>query len=435
MNIFISILYELVLLILALLYIPKLIYMFFKQKKYRTSFFYKLGMSVPTPQKKQLPSIWIHAVSVGETHAIVSVARELKNLFPHHALIISSTTETGHREAKRCMPFADFHTFLPFDFKWCVYKAIKKTSPGLVILCESDFWFNFLNYSKKQGAAIVLVNGKMSEKSMKNYRFFSFFSKKLFDLFDLLCVQNSLYAQRFIETGVNPDKIVTTGNLKLDVEHPKLTVDEINEWRQKLGITSNQMVLTIGSSHDPEEKNLIEVIKKIWVQNPALKVIIVPRHPERFKIVAEFLEKERLNWIAFSDISRRTGQEQVILMDAMGLLRMCYQLSNMAIVCGSFTNKVGGHNIIEPCWYGVPVLFGPHMFTQQELVNIMLHYDAGHQIEMDKVEEVILKWIKNEEERKKIGENGLRLIQNLRGTTKRTLEAMKPFYSTLKGSY
>lgn len=432
MNVFFFVLYEIALWLLAILALPKTLYSFFVHKKYRKSLLARFGFSFPINSIDSHPSIWIHAVSVGETKAVVSLARELKSRFPRNPLIISSVTETGHAEALRSLPFADYHVYFPLDFFFVISRLIKKASPGLVILCESDFWYNFLYCSKRQGAVLALVNGKMSDRSMHRFRFFHFFSKRLFGLFDLLCLQNVLYSNRFKEAGADSKKIIVTGNLKFDEEYPQLSQQKTNQWRQKLGIQPDQMVLTIGSTHFPEEKMLLDVLKKIWDQYPNLRVIIVPRHPERFKEVGQLLERERVSWINFSDIAQRTGREQVILVNAMGLLRMCYQLTDLAIVGGSFTEKVGGHNILEPCWYGKPVLFGPYMHAQLELVNLMTDYQAGVQTDLKELQLMLQNWITHPEKRKKIGANGLLLIKDLRGSTKHILNALDPFIGAFK---
>jgi 3-deoxy-D-manno-octulosonic-acid transferase len=427
--------YEIVLWIIAFFAIPKTIYSFFAHKKYHHSLLPRLGFHYPEFQKNSLPSIWMHAVSMGETKAMVSIARELKHRFPKHPLIISSVTETGHAEAQRSLPFADYHVYLPFDFNWTINKVVKRASPALVIVCESDFWFNFLYKSKKQGALLALVNGKMSERSMGRFRLIPFFSKRLFGLFDVLCVQNDLYRSRLIEAGSSPEKIVVTGNLKLDADYPRLSNEEVLQWKQKLGIQPHQLVLTIGSTHSPEEEFFLEVLTEIWKRTPELRVILVPRRPELFHEVAVLLERARVSWISFTDMSRRTGKEQVILIDAMGLLRMCYQLSDFAIVGGSFIEKVGGHNILEPCWYGKPVLFGPYMQEQLELVDLMKQYGAGIQVEPDQLQSVLEKWIEHPENGHEIGEKGLQLMTDLRGSSTRTLQALEPLLCKLPLSH
>lgn len=430
-NVFFLIFYECVLYLIALGAIPKTIFSFFYYKKYRESLLPRLGLRPTLFRDNPLPSIWIHAVSVGETKAIVPLARELNRRYPDNPMIISSITETGHAEAKRSLPFADYHVYLPFDFCRLVKRMINKASPGVVILCESDFWFNFLHQARKSGASVILANGKMSERSMRRLSWVPFFSKRLFSLFDVLCVQNLLYRSRFIKAGALPDKITVTGNLKLDEEYPQLTKVEVTELRQKLGILSDQPVLTIGSSHDPEEKFFLKVLKELWKRTLNLRVILVPRKPEHFEEVAQLLERERLKWISFTDINRRTGNEQVILIDAMGLLRMCYQLSDFALVGGSFTEQVGGHNILEPCWYGKPVLFGPHMHSQLESVELMTQYGAGVQVQHDQLQLVLEKWLDHRQVPQEIGLNGLNLVKELKGSTQRTLQAIEPYLESL----
>lgn len=432
MNIVLLFFYEVILCILAILAIPKTVYSFFVHKKYRKSLLSRFGFQA-SPFKEFLDSsIWIHAVSVGESKAIASIACELKCRFPDIPLIVSSITETGHAEAKRSLPFADFHIYLPFDFSWIVYPLIKKASPKLILLSESDFWCNFLYFSKKNGASLALVNGKMSEKSMRRFSWVPFFAKPLFGLFDLLAVQNDLYRSRFIGAGAPEEKIKITGNLKLDVEYKQLTSEEIVEWQEKLGLQPDQPVLTIGSTHMPEEQCILHVLKEIWQNTPNLRVILAPRRPESFKEVEKLLDKEKIQWINFTHLNRRTGKEQVILIDAMGLLKVCYQLSDFAIVGGSFTNRVGGHNILEPCGYGKPVLFGPHMHTQLEFVDLVKKYGAGIQVNYRQLKETLENWIESPQEAREIGAQGLLLVNDQKGAVKRTLQEMEPLLQNLQ---
>lgn len=432
MNLIITVLYELSLWAISLIALPKLLYQFFVKKKYRNSLLQRLGYSYPDIVKGERPLIWIHAVSVGETKAVVPVVKELKAHFPDAQFVVSSISETGHAEALRSMPFAKYHVYLPFDFTFIVSRILKKASPDLVILCESDFWYNFLRIAKKEGAQIAVVNGKMSERSAKRFSYVPFFSKRLFGLFDKICVQNDLYKNRFLLAGAPDQKLFVTGNLKLDEEYPKLSDEQVMLWRGKLGIAPQDLILTIGSSHDPEEKIFIQSLKEIWKDFPSLKVILVPRHPERFGLVAALLEKEGIRAVSYTDIERKTGNEKVILIDAMGMLRMCYQLADLALVAGSFTPRVGGHNILEPCWYGKPVLFGPYMHTQMELVDLCKKYGAGIQITESNLKSILEDWIQNPEERHQIGEKGQQLVKELKGSTKRTQAVLDPLLRVLE---
>lgn len=424
MNTLIRIFYECVLGLTFILFLPKLLFDLIFKKKYRKSLFSRLGIGLSLDIKRGYPVIWIHAVSIGETKAIVALARGLKERYKHCLLIISSVTETGHAEAQKCLSFADYHLFLPFDFYWLANRFINLYAPNMVLLAETDFWFNFLSAAKKKGAFIGLVNGKISEKSANRFKNFSFLTTPLFRLIDLFCVQNNLYKERFLSIGIPSEKIVVTGNLKLDDEYPILSEAEIISWRHKLGIEPEQIVVTIGASHEPEEKILLELFKTLWKDFPEVKVLIVPRHPERFKAVKNLLVKEGLNFICYTDITTRSGQEQVILVDAMGLLRLCYQLSDIAICCGSYTPKVGGHNLLEPCAYGKPVLFGPYVQTQIELMEYVKAYQAGFQASPDELLILLKTLIRDKRMRTEVGDNGLKMMSTLKGATDKTLKLL-----------
>lgn len=430
MDRLVSILYELSLWVVACLAFPRMLYNSIVYNKYRKSFFARMGLKDQNVTRTSDTVIWIHSVSVGETKAVAKLAKELKTLFPHCQLVLSTVTETGYTEGLQSLPFADTHIYLPFDFRFAIGNMVKKLKPNLVIFCETDLWFNFLRESKNVGASIALVNGKLSERSMRRFAMVSFFSKRLFEYFDKICVQNNLYKDRFITAGATESKIEVTGNLKFDGEYPVLSEDEVAAYRQRLGISSNQKVITIGSTHDPEEKMLLEKIAPLWNEFD-LKIIIVPRHPERFDEVAKMLSQSHIPFIKWSQIAERTSKEKVILVDAMGVLRTCYQLSDVSIVAGSFTNKVGGHNILEPCYYEKPVLFGPHMHTQLELVDMINQYDAGKQTGEDEVTSTLREWLSDQSLTQSIGKKGLRLVSESRGSLQRTLSALKTILSAI----
>lgn len=429
------IVYELGLWLLAMIALPKMLYDMALHRKYKNNFLSRLGFHYPVIQKEQHPLIWIHAVSVGETKAIVALARRLKACNQEVKIVVSSTTETGHQEAKRALSFVDWHVYLPFDFTWIVRKIVRQAKPDLVILSETDLWYNFLHEAKLQNSLIAVVNGKISLRSLSRLLNVSFFSRRLFSLIDLFCVQNNIYKDRFRKLGIPEHQIVVTGNIKFDDDYPTLPAEDVRVWRSRLGISSEQPVLTIGSTHHPEEKIFIDLLVRVWKEIPDLKVLLVPRHPERFKEVALLLEKQGVPFVRFSEIAQRKGTEKVILIDAMGLLRMCYQLADLAVVAGSYVEGIGGHNILEPSWYGLPVIFGPYMHAQPELVDLVKEYDAGWQLEAQELSEKIIQLIKDKEERVRIGQKGLRLIADLKGGTERTLTALQPLLNSVYEKY
>jgi 3-deoxy-D-manno-octulosonic-acid transferase len=429
---FFSILYEISLVLVGLATLPKILYMRLVHKKYKHSLFRKFGNGFPIIEKGDRPLIWIHAVSVGETKVAASLVKRLKVENKNSLIVVSSVTETGHAEAQRAIPSADFHVYFPFDFSWVIKPIVKRVNPDLVILCESDFWYNFLSTAKGQGAKIALINGKISERSLKRFQATPFFSKRLFDQIDLFCIQNKHYMERFeaLQLPVEKKRLIT-GNMKFDDACISLSADQLRDWREQLGVKSSDQIIVVGSSHDPEEKNLLKSLQELWKKFPDLKAILVPRHPERFNEVANLLQKQAIPFQRFTAINKQAGAK-VILMDTMGLLRKCYQLADIAIVGGSFTSKVGGHNILEPSWFGVPVLFGPFMHQQPELVELVQEYGSGQQVKFEECTPVIESLLKDQESRQKIGKAGLKMVGELHGATEKTFEAINSLISKNK---
>lgn len=429
----VAVLYEICLFIFSLAVLPKLLYQLIFRKKYRQSLLKRFGSSFPLIKKGDRPLVWIHAVSMGETKAASALAKHLKTELKNPILIFSSITETGHVEACRTIP-ADYHVYLPYDFGWVINPIIKRTAPDLVILCESEFWYNFLKSSKKAGAIVALVNGKLSTRSQERFLKVPFFSKALFSFIDLLCVQSHLYRKRFESIGIPPEKIAVTGNMKFDGDYNKLPAIQLDAWRQELGIKQADPVLVVGSSHSPEESQLLRVMSQVWSKIPQIKVMLVPRHPERFNEVAGILQKNNIKYRRLSQKSGGDDNVPVILIDAMGLLRKCYQLADVALVGGSYNPKIGGHNILEPSWYGVPVIFGPYMFSQPDLVDLVREYEAGLQVTLEDLPKTLLELFDDPLRRESLGKGGLRLAGDVHGATKKTSRLLKQQFSHSKKS-
>lgn len=425
MTMIISFLYEVMLLFISLAALPKMLYMLIVHKKYRKSLFKRFGRGFPAIEKDRL-LIWIHCVSVGETKAIAQLAKRFKAEMNNPIILISSISETGHAEALRSIPFAEYHVYLPFDFRWLIFPIVNKVAPDLVVLCESDFWFNFMKAAKQSGARIALVNGKISERSLQRHLKFPFFKQALFSLLDLFCVQNQHYKQRFEQLGIPQEKIFVTGNMKFDDPHPKLSQEQLDSWKKQLGIEEQDQVLVVGSSHDPEEKLVIDLFQDLEKRFSKLKVVLVPRHPERFNEVEGLLKRENIAFQRFSKMNGSAQSVKVILIDAMGLLRQCYQLADIALVGGSFTNRVGGHNILEPCWYGVPVIFGPYMYSQPELLELAHDYGSGVQVQAQELGGTLERLLTEPAEREKLGRAGLKLVGDAHGATLNTWNFLMP---------
>lgn len=412
--------YDLALLFYTIVCLPKFVWESIRYRKHRKSFLEKLGFNMPVfSLPSDGPRIWVHSISMGETKAVAPLVEQIRRQMPNASLVVSTTTETGLSEAKRSMPDLDHYFYLPLDFSWTMRRLTRRIKPDLLILVESDFWYNLVSYNKK----VVLVNGKISETSQSRFKIFSFFTKALFSQFDLFCLQSQRFASRFENLGVSPSKIVVTGNLKFDQPFPHL---DIERWRSDLGIKKTDKVITLGSTHDPEEDQLISAIEPLFDQFQTLKILLVPRHPERFAAVAALLDKKKIHYAKFSDHAPKQGNERIILIDAMGVLSACYQLSDIAIVGGSYVSHVGGHNIFEPAALGTPVLFGPHMETQKDLVDVVVHGGAGKQVPLDQLTSTLEEMLKTPSLEMK--QAGLKLAEEVQGATERTWKSLQTIF-------
>lgn len=414
---------------LAILTFPVLLYRFFKQGRYGKSLLLRSGIAYPQIEKGEQFCIWVHAVSVGETKAVASLVKLIRNTHPDALIVLSSITETGYAEGQKSIPQANHHVYLPFDFSYIVGPIVRRAKPDLVLICETDFWYNFQRIAKSCGAYIALVNGKISERSLERHLTLPWVSQHLFRHIDLFCLQSDLQKMRFERLKISSKKLFATGNLKLDDTYPVMKDSAKREWKQSLGIEEGDKVLVIGSTHYPEEKIICEQVKKVWNRYPHLKVILAPRHPNRCLEVEEVFKRLDISYVLYSKIKERKLEEKMIVIDSIGLLRHCYQIADVAIVAGSYTKKVGGHNILEPAWYGVPVLCGPHMHSQLDFLELFREYGAGIQTQEDGISENLLELFSNEEKRHLMGQGGLKAIQNAKGATLRTWTILSKYCS------
>ncbi len=419
----ISVLYEVVVLLGFFLFLPKMLYQRVRYKKYK-NFLARFGFAFKTIQPKDSgPIIWVHAVSVGESQAVSSVIQTLQKQIPNATIVVSSITETGHAEAKKTLPFADHHVFLPFDFYLSVKYVLSKCTPDMIILSEGDYWFRFLQESKKKGSVIVVVNGKISETSTKRMKYVQAFTTKLFSLIDFFCMQTEQYKERLCSLGVAASKIAVTGNVKCDSLPEPLTPAELDALRSKMKLSASDKVIVIGSTHSPEEASLLEQLAPLYKKYPNLKIVLAPRHPERFAEVAALIEKFGLSYSRWTD-PEKTVNPQVFLLDAMGILRKAYQLADISIVAGSFIERVGGHNILEAQCFLKPVLVGPYMYTQPQLIESALYFDAIVQVAASDVGKTVDELMQDSARIKELSDNCAKMLQTMQGATLKTVESI-----------
>ncbi|MBI5272656.1 MAG: hypothetical protein HY861_01575 [Chlamydiia bacterium] len=392
-------LYNVALLLYLIFSLPRLI-----KKSVRDRFF----PSIPDPQGKEV--IWIHAVSVGEIKSAKNLFATLRYQKQAAFFLITTTTATGQAEARRSLPGAHAYRHLPFDISWNIHRWVNRLRPSLFILIESDFWPNLLSSIKKQGGRTALVSGKISERSAKRFSWIRPTAKLLFDSLDLLIVQNEEHQKRFLPL-CTPSRLHIGGNLKLDLRPEPVD----RAYWQNILCPANP-IITLSCTHAPEEERLLELLPL-----STIFLILAPRHPQRFEEVASILKKKQIPFFRWSRLQDFSQEKQVLLIDAMGKLPICYSLSRLAIVAGSFTHTVGGHNCLEPCLYGIPVLFGPHTFGQREIVSRILETNSGRETSYASVKSDIERFLNTPLEEEAMKKGAYALTEPGQGSTEKTL--------------
>jgi len=414
-------LYSFLLFFILLFLIP---FYFFRRTLLRGESLYlrkRLGYGLPK-ERSQKQSIWIHAVSVGEVLSLQNLVRKLKEKHPTWEISFSSLTKTGLQMAKEKLREADNIFFIPLDFASVVRKFFNIFNPKVFILTESEFWPNLLKVAKKQNRAVLLINGRVSERSFQRYRRFKFLDKKILKNIDLFLVQTEQDKERLEEIGIDSFRVDVAGNLKAEVELPAFTDKEISSLKWNLNIQEEKKVIVAGSTCKGEEEQLLEAFSKAKELNKNLLFILAPRHTQRFKEVERICQKFPFRVRKRTKVSSKDEWE-ILILDTMGELAHFYALSDIAFVGGSLI-PWGGHNILEPAFYEKPVFFGPYMNNFAYLAEKFVQLGAARITHKDEdLVEMFL--IKDEKTLSEMGKRAKETLDLLQGATDKTIEAIE----------
>lgn len=304
----------------------------------------------------QPPSIWLHAVSVGEVMASLTFIKAIKEQYPHLNIVVSTVTDTGQKVASERLKDMAETIYLPFDIKSALRRALKRLKPVLFITVETEIWPNIFRVMRSSGVPVVIVNGRISEASFRGYSRIRFFMERVLRNVDLFCMQEPAYAQRIIAIGARKDAVSVTGNFKFDLK----ASSQRPLWAEGIQGT----VIIAGSTHKGEEDLILSVFMALKKDFPNLNLILAPRHPERFDEVEGLIKSKGILYLRRSRISEVQKSDRVsgavILLDTIGELFPAYSISDIAIMGGSFIEH-GGQNPLEPAYWGKPVVAGPHM--------------------------------------------------------------------------
>lgn len=418
-----QVLYRIVFSILFFLYVPKILIDIALGRKTKEWLKKRL---FPEPicmvKNSEVPIVWVHAVSVGEVMAVEPVLHELMKMRPCR-IILSTVTVTGMETAqKRCGTIVDQFCFLPFDFRFSVRRLFKHVRPDLIVFSEGDVWPEFVFQAKKTKAFVAITNAKLSDRSFGRMKCFSRIGKWLFSKIDTICVQNELYAKRFQKLISQSTTLIVTGNTKGDTK--KSSQEDIQDLKRQLGLDL-EFVITLGSTHAPEEQKLLAELLPLLRIYSNVKLIIVPRHPHRFDSVFSLFEKLDVGpCVRISKHVKGTAWK-VLLVDKMGLLEQVYGLSSIAVVCGSFVENIGGHNVLEALQWGVPCIVGPHMRSQKTIMEIADGIGGVVQVpNFSKVSSVIDQLLREPEQVQTLSEEALLVATFAQGAAKRCADSL-----------
>ena len=390
--------------------------------KYRAGLKERLGF---VPHRLKLPdenekSIWIHAVSVGEVLAISALVDALKPEAPTITVFVSTTTLTGQKLARD--RFGGSNVFyLPLDVPRTVNSFVRAIRPSLLVIAETEFWPNLLRLAKDSGARVVIVNGRISDRSFPGYLRFRFFFRRVLQRVDLFLTQTPADRERLITIGAVPQRVKVGGNLKFDIKAP---AESGLSRALRHAIAPDQRVLVFGSTVEGEEDLLIPCFKAVLRDLPQCLIILAPRHPERFDTVAELLRTSGLSFWRRSAWNSAGLTGGVLLLDTIGELASVYSLADVAVVGGSFVPR-GGHNILEPAQFAKPIVVGPHYGNFRDIVRAFLAYDAVRVAEAEQLPKTILELLQSPEESQRLGSRAWHVIQGGRGSTQRTAQILR----------
>ncbi|MDD5617823.1 MAG: 3-deoxy-D-manno-octulosonic acid transferase [Candidatus Omnitrophica bacterium] len=320
--------------------------------------------------------IWIHAVSLGEVSTCKNLINKLSLKFPERIILITTITQTGRALAKSLSKGNVFSLYIPFDFSFLIKPFIKKINPRLLVLLETELWPNLLYYAQKENIPVLVLNTRLSDRSFGKYRLFSWFVKQLTKKVRMFCAQSDLDGERLLKIGIDKQRIRVTGNMKFDAieELDNLQLEELNGLRAKISLKSGDFLIVAGSTHDKEEDSILDIFIGLKRRCSNLRLLIAPRHLERVGSIEKLIIKKGLRPYKFSGIDSPSADE-IIILDTIGKLRFVYSLANLVFMGGSLV-PVGGHNILEPAFFGKPIVVGPYMHNFREITQIFLSNNA-----------------------------------------------------------
>jgi 3-deoxy-D-manno-octulosonic-acid transferase len=405
-----------------------------RREKYAAGFWQRLGY-LPEFEQNNRPVLWLHCVSVGETNAARSLIEEIKKQFPNYRIIVSTTTKTGQELAREIFAGkAETVFYFPYDWRFSVLRALKTFKPNIVLLMETELWFNFIREASKSGAMVAIVNGRLSEKSFRRYAYIEKFMHRVLNRVDLALMQDNADAQRLLKLGIRANKVRVTGNVKFDQKTDRTETAQSEYFRARFGFSKDAPLIVAASTHAPEERWLLEAYKQVFKSAPEKlpRLLVAPRHPERFAAVAQLINETGFEWVRRSEkVSEHDETAEIILLDSIGELRAAFPLAEIVFVGGSLVPH-GGQSVLEPAIAGKAIVTGFYTTNFAAAVKEFLNKEALVQLtETDEttiaaeLAAVFAELLRDADKRERLAANALAVMEKNGGATENTLEYLK----------
>jgi 3-deoxy-D-manno-octulosonic-acid transferase len=416
----VSLLYNL---LTYLLLIPYACYWLFRSlgnRDYLTNLGQRFGFGFPRLER----CIWIHAVSVGEVQAAIPLINHLRKQYPHRQLLVTTVTLTGAARVRAVFGTAVQHSYIPFEFPHAVALFFRNVDPAAALIMETEIWPNIYRGCGVRRVPLVLVSARISPRSIRGYRRLLPLIRETLSHGIIIAAQTSSDAERFLSLGASPRRTHVTGSIKFDIELPTEIIATGRSMRRDL--LGDRAVWIAASTHEGEEKLLLQAHQALLKRFPRLLLILVPRHPERFAEVRGLIDKSGLEVVSRTEGRACSDATNVLLGDTMGEVPLFYAMSDIAFVGGSLV-PIGGHNLLEPAIQGLPLITGPHLFNSQDIADMFVESDAVRVVSnKDELVGVIEGLLGRPEYAAELGQNALELLQANRGALQRLLLLLEP---------
>ncbi|MEX0963167.1 MAG: lipid IV(A) 3-deoxy-D-manno-octulosonic acid transferase [Pseudohongiellaceae bacterium] len=405
----------------------RLLFRSLKAPAYRRRILERFALqALPQEKFRDGLTVWIHAVSVGETVAAAPLVTEMRNLYPDARIVVTTMTPTGSDRVRSLFGEAVYHCYIPYDLPGACNRFLDKFQPRLLILMETELWPNLIHVCHRRGVRLMLANARLSEKSAAGYRRFSRLTRELLEKVDSIAAQASPDAERFIALGAKRSIVKITGSLKFIVEKPGKEKPAYFTAIQN----KQRPILVAASTRDGEEEKVLRAFAECLKLTPSLLLLLIPRHPERFNKVYKLSTDKGFTTAKRSDGEEVAAATQVVVGDSMGEMIDYYSVATIAFVGGSLVDT-GCQNVLEPAAMGVPILVGPSQFNFATICRQLELAGALITVEDEKeLAQAILALLADEDVRTKMAASGLRLISENQDALSELMKLIDSFIRT-----